>query len=340
MSTLKGKAFATFAVVVMVFFSVPVSAASDLSMECNSSFSDVKSSLESLLSEYDVIVMNMPIGSDNDVYISEFETLNDLKPGNLVIMDSNACSQKIGRYTHIYDPESNFSAIFKDRLGIIHCMSTSCEETDLSNQIIEWVGNVDEMMYENVPTATFTESTQSNIGKLTVTNLYYYLGTSNGYKYYAVEYRIQSTVLDGVSKNADHYIECQVDGENSFMNLLDAKPDNTYTMQSTTVGINFSIPDGVGVSVSWTFTTPICIINNQSDISDDLLDIWFDIQDGTSYTTEVTRPGCFVKVSTASQYESEEEIKAQFRTPYNHFWPWDPTYTWSTLSIVTHPILV
>jgi hypothetical protein len=97
---------------------------------------------------------------------------------------------------------------------------------------------------------------------------------------------------------------------------------------------------GVGVNFGWTFTTPVCQIYNDSDVSTEEVNIKFDMKCNETNTTEITRPGCFVEIVAGEHYESEEHFIAEFRIPYyQRFWPWDPEYSWPTTSLTIHPCL-
>lgn len=82
----------------------------------------------------------------------------------------------------VFNPDAAFSAFI--RIGeTMHSMSSSSEESVFMDEMKSWLGDLSDLEYSGATLVnTFTESEQWDVGKLTVTNSYYYLGEFAGYK--------------------------------------------------------------------------------------------------------------------------------------------------------------
>jgi len=184
---------------------------------------------------------------------------------------------------------------------------------------------------ENVPDYTHRYTINAaGKGNATIDVNCFYMGENQYGKWYSTEYRIES-VSYGEVKVADHVVESTVNFNDPNMVLQDSKPDSTYTMSSVTVQTSFSLYD-VGTSVSWTYSTPICKIHNESVTSQAFYRLWFDIDENNCYANEVTRPGNMVR-TTSDGYDVTETVSITFATPYHGMWPRDPQFTLNTYSV-------
>lgn len=265
--------------------------------------------------------------------------INDLfNSGNAVIVRGDATPLNAMRVTSVFNPDAAFS-VFIQRDGTMHCMSSSDGHT-FEEDFDAWMDNVvDAEPSGAVPTATYTESEQWNEGKLSVTNSYYYMGESAGYKYYAVQYGMQAQSIDLDWRIADMIAECDVDGLNNFMNLVDSSPSSTHVMQEVSVSVSFSL-SGIGSSVGWTFITPETLIHNECVNDEDIFRIWFDINEDTAYDVESVKPGSMIKVSTASAFLASEVFSVQFEKQLDTFWPWSPSAEQKMFSFTTTAQLI
>ena len=107
------------------------------------------------------------------------------------------------------------------------------------------------------------------------------------------------------------------------MSLLESKPDSTYRMESYSISTSFSL-HGVELGVSWTYTTPDVLIRNQSNNGTGLYKIWYDVNEDTVYEDATVIPGYKAKVSSASQFVTEEKLTVRFEGPTGNRWFWQP----------------
>lgn len=148
--------------------------------------------------------------------------------------------------------------------------------------------------------------------------------SSENYNFYLVHYKLQSVCYDGHSK-AYMGFEADVDADETYgeyQHISEYYP--TTESGSTTVSFGFNVGGGYdggpsatgGLNVSWSHSYPDVSSIDNSDLSQELFNITYDINECTNsgYNTLMVEPGLAVACSMNGDgnYHIVEEYRTQF----------------------------
>ena len=271
------------------------------------------------------------------VLSGDSSSLNALD-GMSIVMDKNAdvtviYCDPLTKNLHYFtvDSENNAQTIAMDWLNSKIAERNANKSQSASSTASNDVGN--KLVSEDVK-----ESSTGN--KLIVHTEYEKIGRSNDNNYYITKYNL-SVKLNGAWHISIMNNSCDVDKLNSNQKLITYGPNRFEGENSERAIVDLTLKQGlIDFNRSWTYDRGSIFIDyGETDSNYFYIDHVMEYNNEYAGTNFAASPGTITSASVLTNYYVEEQYMVKFCKPYNGIWPWDPDYSYDTISITLNALI-